>query len=184
MVLLQNSLCLWLWRRTGPVSFPRSGGCSIAPLGTESFLRRVSFVTGQWRSSHSMWDAVLLYEGSPVFCCACFLSQLLKLLGAFSTCLVWKNLFLVVSIALERCRLSFVVWNDDIPGRGRGSDVFRSSKCLGHWFWDSGGNTFHLEKFLMEHLVSTLWKKLQLLNRCNPAPFVLPAFSLWIISYR
>lgn len=30
----------------------------------------------------------------------------------------------------------------------------------------------------MEHLLSILWKKLQLLNHCNPAPFVLPTFSL------
>lgn len=39
VVSLQKYLCLWLWRRTSPVSFPRTGGYSIAPSGTESCLR-------------------------------------------------------------------------------------------------------------------------------------------------
>lgn len=64
-----------------------------APLGTESFIRTDAAlviaesplsVTGQWGPSQSTWDAFLLYEGFPVFCCVCFVSKVAKTLESFS----------------------------------------------------------------------------------------------------
>lgn len=118
VVLLQKYLCLWLWRRTSPVSFPRIGGYSIAPSGTESCLRTgAALVTGKHPLSLVSGDhptpcgmpfcvwGVCSVRGSAVHA---FYLQLLKLFRAFSTCSVWKNLFLVVAIALE---MQAVIWS-------------------------------------------------------------------------